>query len=112
VKRQNFFLWTILVLGVLLLPDTLLGQCALCKSALVDSPEGRQLAAGFNRGILFLASIPFLTVGAIGLLVLQSRRREASDPLTKSPDPVTVPEGIRVEAVEKPSSSLPLRSDP
>ncbi len=32
------------------------------------------MAAGFNRGILFLAGVPFLTVGAITFLILQSVR--------------------------------------
>ncbi len=47
-------------------------QCPMCRTALVVSEEGRQLAAGFNRGILFLASVPFLALGTIAFLIFQS----------------------------------------
>ena len=53
-----------------------LAQCPMCRTALIVSEEGRQLAAGFNRGILFLASIPFVAIGVIVFLIFQSIRRE------------------------------------
>ena len=49
-------------------------QCAMCRSAL-ESPEGRELAAGFRRGILVLLAAPITAVGTIGFLVVRARRR-------------------------------------
>lgn len=50
-----------------------LAQCAMCKTGLLNSPEGQQMARGFNRGIVFLLAAPLLVVGAIALLVLRAR---------------------------------------
>ncbi len=50
-------------------------QCAMCKTGLLNSPEGQKLASGFNTGILFLLSVPILVVGALALLILNAHRR-------------------------------------
>ena len=57
----------------ILLPHSGFGQCALCRSALSESVEGRAMAVGFNRGILFLVSVPFLTVGFVAFLIFRER---------------------------------------
>ena len=73
-----------MVLAVLALsPDPLLGQCAMCRNAL-DSPEGRELAAAFQRGILLLLAAPFGAVATIGLLIVRAHRRAASGELDES----------------------------
>ncbi len=54
--------------------EPLRAQCAMCRTALLGSAEGRYLAQGFNRGILFLAGVPFLAIGIVSLLVFRSAR--------------------------------------
>ncbi len=54
--------------------EPLQAQCAMCRTALLGSAEGRYLAQGFNRGILFLAGVPFLAIGIVSLLVFRSAR--------------------------------------
>lgn len=50
-------------------------QCAMCVTALEQN--GGEMAAGFNRGILFLLGMPYLVFGAIGVgHYLRKRRRE------------------------------------
>lgn len=53
--------------------DAALAQCAMCRTALLNSPEGQQIAAGFNRGILFLFVAPFLVAGTIAFLMFRLR---------------------------------------
>ncbi len=50
---------------VLVASDTAFAQCAMCRTAMLNSPEGQKLARGFNDGILFLLSVPFFVVGTI-----------------------------------------------
>jgi hypothetical protein len=50
-----------------------LAQCAMCKSGLLNSPEGQLMARGFNRGILFMLAAPLVIVGTIVLLLLRAR---------------------------------------
>lgn len=45
------------------LSDTAWAQCAMCRTAL--DQEGGQVAAGFNRAILFLLTMPYLVFGSI-----------------------------------------------
>jgi hypothetical protein len=49
--------------AVLAFADPASAQCAMCRTAL--DQEGGQVAAGFNRGILFLLSMPYLVFASI-----------------------------------------------
>ena len=72
---RNTLFWTIVFSFFLTcLPDAAKGQCAMCRAALADSVEGRALSVGFNRGILFLVSAPFFTVGLVAFLIVRERR--------------------------------------
>lgn len=51
-------------------------QCAMCRTALTESAEGQQLAAGFNSAILFLLGAPYLVFGTLAGSLWISRRRK------------------------------------
>ena len=51
-------------------------QCALCVTALENSPEGRGIAASFNRAILFLLAVPYAIMGTAGVLFYRAHRRK------------------------------------
>lgn len=55
------------------LADNASAQCAMCVTALEQN--GGELAAGFNRGILFLLGMPYLVFSAIGVSWYVKRRR-------------------------------------
>lgn len=50
-------------------------QCAMCRTAIESSPEGRAMAAGFNQAILFLLAAPMLIVTGVCLALWQGGRR-------------------------------------
>jgi len=78
MSRRQAMLCAAVALGLLLLStDGLLAQCAMCRGAL-ESPEGRQMAQAFNRGILLLLAVPFAAVGTISLLIYRAVRRHRS----------------------------------
>jgi len=56
-------------------PELASAQCAMCRAALEQN--GGQIAAGFNRGILFLLGMPYLVFGTIGASWAWKRRRAA-----------------------------------
>ena len=62
--------------GLLLLaaPDAALAQCSMCRTALEQNTE---VAAGFNRAILFLLAMPYAVFasGTGYVLVTRHRRR-------------------------------------
>ena len=53
-------IWVLLVL--LLIPDEMNAQCAMCRAVLESSGENT-LAEGINDGIVYLMAIPYILVG-------------------------------------------------
>ena len=63
--------------------NTASAQCAMCVTALEQN--GGEMAAGFNRGILFLLGMPYLVFTAIGASwYLKRRRNRALEPFPAS----------------------------
>ena len=55
-------------------------QCSMCVTALENSPEGKGMAASFNRGILFLLAVPYAILGTAGIVIFRAyRRKQAAD---------------------------------
>ncbi len=57
-------------------------QCAMCRTAVTQSPEGRALAGSLNRAILMLMAAPYVVFGTGALLFFRHRRAERSTELT------------------------------
>ena len=51
-------------------------QCAMCVTALENSPEGKSMAASFNRGILFLLAVPYAILGTVGVVLFRAYRKK------------------------------------
>jgi hypothetical protein len=49
-------------------------QCAMCRT-LLQTPEGKQMAAAFRSGILLLLAAPFSIFGVIAALAVKTQRR-------------------------------------
>jgi hypothetical protein len=64
------------VLGLpLAAPAPAAAQCAMCKTALTNSEEGRGMTAEFNRAILVMLLAPYLLMGAGATYLLRGRIR-------------------------------------
>jgi hypothetical protein len=50
-------------------------QCAMCRTALESSAEGRALVTKLNLGILLLLAAPFGIAAAVAIAMRKSRRR-------------------------------------
>ena len=66
-------------LVVLLAAGPLAAQCAMCRTALSESPEGRQLQGGFNNAILFLLPFPYLVFGTLAAAIWLSRKKSQAE---------------------------------
>jgi hypothetical protein len=67
-----------LALGLALLlwePSVLLAQCAMCKTALTNSPEGRAISGRFNVAILVMLVAPYVIASGVLLAVFRERIR-------------------------------------
>jgi hypothetical protein len=49
--------------------------CAMCRTALENSPEGKALAGTFNYAILFLMGMPYALFGAVGFGIYRAFRQ-------------------------------------
>jgi hypothetical protein len=79
-------------LALPLAPGPAHAQCAMCKTAVSGSAEGRQIGATLNRAILVMVASPYLVAGALTALFLRRRiaasfRRWLGLPPARPPHP-------------------------
>jgi len=60
-------------------------QCAMCVTALENSPEGKAMAASFNNGILFLLVTPYAIFGTVGVVVFRAYRKKKAEDRRNNP---------------------------
>jgi len=60
---------------VLALEGTGWSQCAMCRTALQNSPEGQAMAEGFRHGIIFLLAAPYAILGSIAVGLVRAFRK-------------------------------------
>lgn len=63
------------IVALLIISEVAFAQCAMCKTALLASPEGQEMAKSFNNAILFLLGIMYLVVGTMAFLIFNAQRR-------------------------------------
>jgi len=51
--------------------------CAMCRSALESSPEGKVLASSFAHGILLLLFLPYIIFATISWAVYRAHRKKS-----------------------------------
>jgi hypothetical protein len=79
IWKKRFLLAALTLMVLLMFSHPFVeAQCSMCRTALTGSAEGRELAQGFNRGIMFLAFVPFLIAGTLALLIFQSTRQDTA----------------------------------
>ncbi len=87
-------------LFLVLVERILWAQCAMCRTGLMNSPEGRAWASGFNRGILFLLAVPFVIIGSLAALIWNAHRQRSGEGLPRD-------RRVRVEAPSQKLTSSP-----
>ena len=66
-----------LVVLLALAAGDLQAQCAMCRTALTNSAEGRSIIPEFNRAILLMIVAPYAVFAAVGVAAFRGRIREA-----------------------------------
>jgi hypothetical protein len=61
------------VLPLVLAASPVLAQCAMCQTALTNSPEGRGMGQEFNRAILVMFFAPYAVFSVVGTVLLRHR---------------------------------------
>ena len=59
----------------------------MCKTALTDSPEGRDIGEQFNRAILLMIGAPYVVFGAVGAAIFRDRLRASWRRLRRADSP-------------------------
>ena len=60
------------ITAIVVLEGTGWSQCAMCRTALQNSPEGQAVAEGFRYGIIFLLAAPYAIIGSITVGVVKA----------------------------------------
>ena len=81
MRKRRLLFFIVIVLLALLEVSAFAQGCAMCKTALEQSPEGRAIAKSLDYGILFLMGIPYAMFGAAGIVVYRAYRKKGSKEL-------------------------------
>jgi hypothetical protein len=65
----------VVLLFVLLLPQLVDAQCAMCR-AVLESQEDTSTAKGINNGIVYLMAIPYILVGVAGYFIYKKLKKK------------------------------------
>jgi hypothetical protein len=73
-------------LSILLISNTAMGQCAMCRATVGSNlSEGRGvIGTGINFGILYLLVMPYLLVAALVVVWFRVSKRELTNKLSLS----------------------------
>jgi hypothetical protein len=74
--RRILALSLIAVAVIALVHTPVQAQCSMCVTALENSPQGKGMAASFNRGIVFLLFVPYAIFATVGIVVFRAYRRK------------------------------------
>jgi hypothetical protein len=80
---------SVLVIGLFQTPALAQG-CSMCRTALENSPEGKEMSTHFNRGILFMLTVPYLLFSAFGIVLYRAHRKKKA---ARRPDNPYIPRG-------------------
>ena len=61
------------VLAALAVAEPLAAQCAMCRSVIEGSVEGKRILMGLNRGILLMFMAPYAIFGGFCAVVFRDR---------------------------------------
>jgi len=70
--------------AVVILEGTGWSQCAMCRTALENSPEGQAVAQGFRYGIIFLLAAPYAILGSIAIGVVKAFWKKDGDEASRT----------------------------
>ena len=79
MSRRALSLLVVVVCLAVLIPMDAAAQCAMCRTALENSAEGKAIAGSFRLGILFLLAAPYVIFGTVGFMIFRAHRRKAAE---------------------------------
>ena len=60
-------------------PELWAQGCAMCRTALESSPEGKTLAAGLANGILLMLVIPYALIATFAYIIYRGYRKRLKE---------------------------------
>ncbi|WP_417443007.1 hypothetical protein [Joostella sp.] len=60
----------LIILVLVLLPDFLQAQCAMCR-AVLETGGNEEVAEGINNGIVYLMAVPYILIAVIGFFIFK-----------------------------------------
>ena len=62
-----------LAVALLLLPEPAFAQCSMCKTVVLQSPEGQAMSGQLNLAIVIMFFAPYLVFGSIAAVLFRGR---------------------------------------
>ena len=84
VTSRSFAMIIILLMLLILHSEYAVAQCPMCKIAAESNLEnGGTAGKGLNMGILYILSVPYMLVGALGYIWWKNKKNQSYDDVAK-----------------------------
>lgn len=67
---MNKFKTLCVVFLLIIAPDFLAAQCAMCR-AVLETGGGEEMAKGINNGIMYLMAVPYILIAILGFFIFK-----------------------------------------
>lgn len=75
LSQKKIFLFILSVCVFTLINLDANAQCAMCKASIESSDKMKAYTEGINKGILYMAAVPYIMIGSIAYIWYRSYRK-------------------------------------
>lgn len=74
-SQKTIFIFFLSLVTLVLVGTDVAAQCAMCKASIESSDKMKAYTEGINKGILYMAAVPYLMIGSIAYIWYRSYRK-------------------------------------
>ena len=75
LSQKTVFIFMLSVVAFMLIGTDAAAQCAMCKASIESSDKMKAYTEGINKGILYMAAVPYIMIGSIAYIWYRSYRK-------------------------------------
>ena len=75
LSQKTVFIFLLSLVVFTLMSVDANAQCAMCKASIESSDKMKAYTEGINKGILYMAAVPYIMIGAVAYIWYKSYRK-------------------------------------
>ncbi len=75
LSQKTIFIFLLSLVVFVLVGTDATAQCTMCKASIESSDKMKAYTEGINKGILYMAAVPYIMIGSIAYIWYRSYRK-------------------------------------